>query len=93
MHPEHVCLVFSKTYNLHGSVFPDKKKKIKKGVHGLRTDCCGMKMTEKLIRKCSNKNTLNEVLRACEKLSKSKIHTTVLERTKEELKKMETPKT
>ena len=56
-------------------------------------NCYGMKMTEKLIRKCSNKNTLNEVLRACEKLSKSKIHTTVLERIKEELKKIETPKT
>jgi len=45
-------------------------------------------MTEKLIRKCSNKNTLSEVLRACEKLSKSKIHNTVLERMKEELKKI-----
>ena len=93
MHPECVCLVFSKTHNLHGLVFPDKKKKIKEGVHGLCINCCGMKMTEKLIRKCSNKNTLNEVLRAHEKLSKSKIHTTVLERIKEELKKMETPKT
>ena len=59
----------------------------------MRIDCCVMKMTEKLIRKCSNKNTLYEVLRAHEKLSKSKIHTTVLERTKEEMKKMETPKT
>ena len=87
MHPKHVYLVFSKTCNLHGSVFPDKKTKIKEGVHGLHIDCHGMKMTEKLIRKCSNQNTLNEVLRACEKLSKSKIHTTVLERTKEELKK------
>ena len=87
MHPQHVCLVFSKTHNLHGSVFPDKKTKIKEGVHGLRINCCGMKMTEKLIRKCSNKNTLSEVLRACEKLSKSKIYKTVLESIKEELKK------
>ena len=93
MNPDCVCLVFSKTHNLHGSVFPDKKETTKEGVHGLCIGCYGMKMTEKLIRKCSNKNTLNEVLRACEKLSKSKIHTTVLERIKEELKKMETPKT
>jgi len=46
-----------------------------------------MKMTEKLIRKCSNKNTLSEVLRGCEKLSRSNVHKTVLERIKEELKK------
>ena len=25
MNPDYVCLVFSKTYNLHGSVFTDKK--------------------------------------------------------------------
>jgi len=56
-------------------------------------DCCGRKMMEKLIRKHSNKNTLNEVLCGHEKLNKSKIHNTVLERTKEELKKMEAPKT
>ena len=88
MHPECVCLVFSKTCNLHGLVFPDKKEKIKEGVYGLRIACHGMKMTEKLIRKCSNKSTLNEVLCGHEKLSKSKIHNTVLERIKEELKKI-----
>ena len=88
MHPQCVCLVFSKTYNLHGLVFPDKKKKIKESVHGLRIACHGMKMTEKLIRKCSNKNTLNEVLHAHEKLSKNKIHNTVLERIEKELKKI-----
>ena len=86
MNPDHVCLVFSKTHNLHGSVLPDKKETMKKGVHGLRIDCHSMKMTEKLIRKCSDKNTPNEVLCGCEKLKTSKIHNTVLEKIKEELK-------